>query len=161
VETSVLIRPAFPDDAPAIHAMVVELARDTGKLDLITSTSDDIRRHGFGDAPAFGTLIALRDGKPVGLAVYFGEFSTWRGRRGVYLQDLYVVPDMRGSGLGRRLVKAVVERTAAEGASYMRLAVDADNDAAAKFYERIGFAEIVEDRLFMLIGDAFEKLKRE
>lgn len=156
-----LIRPADPDDAPAIHAMVVALARDTGKLDLITSTPDDIRGAGFGATPAFKSLIASRDGKPVGLALYFDEYSTWRGRRGVYLQDLYVVPEFRSTGLGKRLVKAVVERTATEKATYMRLAVDAGNEAAARFYERIGFAEVVEDRLFMLVGDAFDKLKRE
>lgn len=156
-----LIRPANPDDAPAIHAMVVDLARDTGKLDLVTSTPDDIRRDGFGAAPSFKSLIAVREGKPVGLALYFDEYSTWRGRRGVYLQDLYVAPAMRGAGLGRRLVKAVIDRTAAEGATYMRLAVDADNKAAARFYERIGFSEVAEDQLFMLKGDAFQKLKRE
>lgn len=159
MEISTLIRPATVDDAPAIHAMLVDLARYIGKVETVTSTPEDIRRHGFGASPAFRTLIATRGGKAVGLALYFDEFSTWRGRRGVYLQDLYVAPDLRGSGLGRLLVKAVVARAAADGAVYLRLAVDEENEQAARFYARLGFIES-PDKLLVLDVGAFAAISQ-
>lgn len=154
---ALVIRPATEKDADAIHAMIVALARDTGKSKLVTSTADDIRRDGFGARPAFQALIACRGERPVGLALHFAEYSTWRGRRGVYLQDLYVAPEARGAGVGARLIAALAVEAATRGAVYMRLAVDAENHQAARFYERLGFVEHEEDRMFFLDHAAFEK----
>lgn len=157
----IAIRRATAEDAGAIHAMVVALARETGQEAFITSTIELIRRGGFDEAPAaFEAFLALRGRDVVGLALYFYEFSTWRGRRGVYIQDLYVAADARGAGLGRRLVGAVAARGAAKGASYIKLAVDRANDEAAAFYARLGFSERSEDRIFALDGKAFEALSR-
>ncbi|MEE2692173.1 MAG: GNAT family N-acetyltransferase [Pseudomonadota bacterium] len=157
--TGVTIRKATRADAAAIHRMVVDLARATGKLGAVSSTVDDIAREGFGDKPAFEALIAFDGEEAVGLALYFPEFSTWRGERGVYLQDLYVAETARRAGLGRRLVEALAAEAGRQGAAYLRLSVDAANQRAAAFYERLGFAEMREDRMFILKDARFEALR--
>ncbi len=156
----VTIRKATRGDAPAIHEMVVALARATGKLDLVTSAPDDIARDGFGERPAFDALIAFDGLHAVGLALYFPEYSTWRGRRGIYLQDLYVSEAARGAGVGRRLIEALAAEAGRQGAAYLRLAVDEANARAAAFYERLGFVESREDRMFMLKDAAFGALSK-
>ncbi|NJM35835.1 MAG: GNAT family N-acetyltransferase [Rhodomicrobium sp.] len=155
------IRKATRQDATAIHRMVLELARATGKLSDVSSAAEDIAREGFGGNPAFEALLAVDGDEAVGLALFFPEFSTWRGERGIYLQDLYVDDRRRASGLGRRLVGAVAHRAAAQGASYLRLSVDAANEGAAAFYGRLGFVEAREDRMFMLKGAAFDALLKK
>jgi ribosomal protein S18 acetylase RimI-like enzyme len=157
----IIIREAVEGDAPAIHAMVVALAHHVGKPELVTSTVRSIRRHGFGGDQAFETLIAERAGKPVGLVLFFDEFSTWRGRRGLYVQDLYVAESERASGLGRRLLAELAARGAKKDADYIRLSVEAANQGAAKFYERLGFEERTSERMFVLAGEAFKALSKE
>ena len=154
----IVIRDAIEADARAIHEMVVALAGEIGKADAVTSEPEAIRRHGFGAERAFEALIAERDGRPVGLALYFYEFSTWRGRRGVYLQDLFVAKEVRASGVGKRLVAALAERAAGRGADYMKLAVEATNHSAAMFYKGLGFEERTSERTFVLADGAFHVL---
>jgi ribosomal protein S18 acetylase RimI-like enzyme len=157
----IVIREAIEDDAEAIHAMVVALAHHVGKPEYVTSTPDAIRRHGFGADRAFETLIAEQGGKPVGLILYFCEFSTWRGRRGVYVQDLYVAKEARALGLGKRLIAACVKGAAKRGAGYMRLSVERVNEGAAAFYERLGFEERLSERMFVLADEAFAAVAAE
>ncbi|HPE32362.1 MAG TPA: GNAT family N-acetyltransferase [Parvularculaceae bacterium] len=157
---TIVIRPATKEDASVIHDMVVALARDTGKMALVTSSVEDIARDGFGAAPAFEALIAEKNGAPVGLALFFPEYSTWRGRRGVYLQDLFVDGSVRGEGVGAKLIAALAARGARDGAVYMRLAVDDKNDSAAKFYDRLGFVEHKEDRMLFLDHGAFADMAK-
>ena len=154
----ILIREAEPEDAAIIRDMIAALARETGRPDIEVLSEDEVRLHGFGPHPDFRALIAEYKGAPVGLAVYFGEFSTWRGRRGVYIQDIYVTPDQQGAGVGRRLINAVLKRARNDGAVYLRLAADRSNAAAARFYKRIGFREAKEDRIFFLEGEPFDGL---
>ncbi|MFC2953706.1 GNAT family N-acetyltransferase [Marinicaulis aureus] len=154
----ILIREAEPEDAGAIRDMIAALARETGRPDIEVLSEEEVRLHGFGPHPDFRALIAEFKGKPVGLAVYFSEFSTWRGRRGVYIQDIYVTPDQQGAGVGRRLINAVLKRARNDGAVYLRLAADRSNAAASRFYRRIGFREAREDRIFVLEGEPFDAL---
>jgi len=95
----ITIRPATAEDAEVIHAMLRALAAGLGMADQISSTAEDIRLHGFGERPAFEALIAEQDGEPLGLSLYFSSFSSWNGKRGVYLQDIFV--DQRARGTGR------------------------------------------------------------
>ena len=95
------IRRAIEADAGTIHALVIELGAAVGMTGKVASRVEDIRDQGFGADPAFEALIAERDGAAVGLCLFFESFSTWDGRRGVYVQDIYVSEAARGLGLGR------------------------------------------------------------
>jgi ribosomal protein S18 acetylase RimI-like enzyme len=156
----VFIRDAKIGDAAAIQAMLVGLANDMGTPGAAKSTVETIEAHGFGEAPDFRVVIAEAKGRPIGLALYFPEFSTWRGKRGVFIQDLYVDAAYRSSRVGERLVDAVAVRGAARGAVYVKLAVDAANDKAARFYERLGFKEAKSDRIMVLEGAAFDAARK-
>ena len=87
-----------------------------------------------------------------GLVVYFPEFSTWKGRPGVFIQDLYVVPEVRGTGLGRRLLDAVKADAAGWGAVYVKLTVHGEQPGAVAFYKRLGF-QTREDELTLVLTD--------
>jgi GNAT superfamily N-acetyltransferase len=146
------IRLAGPEDAHTVHRLLRDLAAALGKSADLRSTVDDIARHGFGERPFFETVVAWFGGEAVGLAVYFFEFSTWRGQPGVYVQDLYVAPGMRGRGLGRDLIAAVRERAARDGARYVKLTVYDRNPEALAFYHSIGF-ESCEDELPLVLRE--------
>ncbi|HEX2138542.1 MAG TPA: GNAT family N-acetyltransferase, partial [Woeseiaceae bacterium] len=135
---AVAIRVATADDAENLHGMLLELARDTGLPEKIRSKPDDLRRLGFRERPAFHALIAERQDKPLGLSLFFYNFSSWRGELGVYVQDLYVAEDARGTGLGRRLVEETVRLGRLQGATHLRLSVDRGNEAAQRFYRGLG-----------------------
>jgi len=150
------VRDAKVGDAAAIQSMLTSLARDMGKPGAATSTVETIEKHGFGAAPDFHVVIAEAEGRPIGFALYFPEFSTWRGQRGVYIQDLFVEEAHRGAGVGEMLVGAVAKRAAASSAAYVKLAVDSGNPRAARFYERMGFSEAKGDRIFVFEGAAFD-----
>jgi len=146
------IRYATAADVPVIHALLCELEKVLGAGAKIKRKQEDLLRYGFSDEPFFQALIAYRGAEPVGLALFFREFSSWRGQPGVYLQDLYVAADTRGTGLGRELMKAVYEQARQWGATYCKLAVDTDNESAIAFYERLGFAVTDNERFLMRDG---------
>jgi len=133
------ISPATAEDATVIHQLLSELEQTLGVTGSIQRTSADILRFGFSEQPLFEALIARKADQPVGVAVYFSEFSTWRGSPGVYVQDLYVSSEVRGSGLGRQLMEAVFKRSRSWGATYCKLAVYGQNEPALKFYRHLGF----------------------
>ncbi len=145
----IVIAGATRADAPAIHDLLRALARALDRPHDVRSTPDDIARYGFGASPSFETVIARRGTAAVGLALFFYEFSTWRGCPGVYVQDLYVDEMLRGTGLGRRLLAAVVAQAAGREARYLRLAVDAGNAAGLGFYGRLGFVAPQEQTLVL------------
>jgi ribosomal protein S18 acetylase RimI-like enzyme len=133
-----LIRPATIDDAETIHAAILGIAEAVGEPHKVKSTPDDIRRFGFGPNPAFEALIAEVEGVFAGLCLFFPSFSTWQGRPGVYVQDLFVAKEFRGLGVGEKLLKRLAAVTRARGGRYIRLSVDTGNLRAQAFYERLG-----------------------
>ena len=145
----IIIANAVREDATAIHDLLRQLGVALNRPHDVKSTPDDIARYGFGPNPAFETILARRGGAAAGLVLYFYEFSTWRGCPGVYIQDLYVADDLRGSGLGRRLLAAVAVRAAGREATYMRLSVDVGNDEGLGFYGRLGFSAPNEQTLVL------------
>lgn len=149
------IRLAEARDAGLIHAGLVAMARVMEKGAKITSTPDDIRRHGFGNDPAFEVLIAEVDGTFAGLCLSFPSFSTWRGERGIYVQDLCVDETFRGRRIGEALLKAVARRAQERGAGYLRLSVDVTNKRAEAFYERLGITHSRDEHIHMIKGEAF------
>ena len=155
------IRLAQKPDAPAIHAMLLEIAKTTGCEDKFRSTPDDLVRDGFGDSPAFEALIATDHQTPVAVCVFFPSYSTFRGKAGLYIQDLYVAPSHRGGGFARHLVANVARRARASGKSYIRLSVDAENMVGQRFYEKLGMRHATDERIFVLDGPAFDHLATE
>lgn len=133
------IRRATVEDVPVIHRLLCELEKTLGATAKIKRQAEDLLKFGFSETPCFEALIAWRGGEPVGLALFFREFSSWLGSPGVYVQDLYVSPAVRGSGLGSMLMQAVYDRARDWAAAYCKLMVHADNEAAIAFYRRLGF----------------------
>lgn len=157
----IIIRPATLGDAGAIHGMILGIGAVLGQAEKIRGTVEDLERYGFGPDPAFEALIAEAGGTPVGLCLYFRSFSTWRGRPGAYVQDLFVDPACRGTGLGRRLLAACAAAMAARGGAYIRLSVDAANEAAQGFYRRAGFRHAADDMIHQIDGEDFTRLAGE
>jgi ribosomal protein S18 acetylase RimI-like enzyme len=158
-DDAVVLRPAAPADADAIHAMIKALAEEVGAAENVSSTPADIGRFGFSDPPAFHAIIAERSGKAVGLCLYFFSFSTWRGTPGIYIQDIYVASSERGRGLARRLLVESARSAAGQGAKFLRLSVDSENVAARKFYEKLGIRHSAKECIYMAFGEDFETLK--
>ncbi len=134
------LRPAAPTDAPLIHALVVELAEYERLGHAVVSTPADMAAALFGDAPRAFCDIAEWDGEPAGFALWFYDFSTFAGRHGIYLEDLYVRPGHRGRGLGRALLAGLARRCAAESLARLQWSVLDWNAAAIAFYRGLGAA---------------------
>ncbi|NDR56724.1 GNAT family N-acetyltransferase [Aliiruegeria sabulilitoris] len=153
------IRHATIADAEAIAAMLFRLAEETGDGPHFSTTAETIRAHGFGDAPLFETLIAEQNGAPAGLALFFRHFSTTRGQPGVYVQDLWIAPEGRSSGLGAALlIAAAAYARNSWGAAYLALTRHGHNEGADAFYTRFGFTAQESDVPMFLSGDGFTRL---
>jgi ribosomal protein S18 acetylase RimI-like enzyme len=157
-QNDIEVRLATDRDASTIHALIVELGKATGLRQKVTSRPEHFLRHGSGDRPAFQAFIAERAGKPLGLCLFFYSFSSWRGELGVYVQDLFVSSEARGSGLGRRLIEETARLAKKRGATYLRLSVARENTAAQKFYRTIGMSEAEDECIYQAAGSAFERL---
>jgi len=151
----ITLRPGTIDDVETIHAALLSLSRHIGSHQEIKSTADDLRTYGFGEKPAFSTLIAEVDGEFAGLCLHFPIFSTWMGRPGVYIQDLYVEDRFRGRRIGEKLLRRVAKECRAAGGVYLRLSVDTDNETAKAFYERLGIGWANYEQVQKIVGDAF------
>jgi GNAT superfamily N-acetyltransferase len=154
----VTVRLAGSGDAEAVYALVVELARSRNAMGKVLSTAADIARDGFGPDPAFEALIAEIDGTAVGLCLFFGSYSTWRGQRGIYVQDLVVADSARSLGVGRRLLAETAAIGRTRGAGYLRLSVDDDNPRAQAFYQRSGLHHSRPEQIYVLDDEAFVAL---
>ncbi len=103
------IRPARLEDVPTIASLIRELAVYEKLEDQVKATADDLARHLFGDRPAADVIIAEVEGDPVGFALFFSTFSTFRGQPGIYLEDLFVRPEHRGRGIGKTLLAGIAK----------------------------------------------------
>lgn len=152
------IRTATIDDAETIHAAILGIAEAVDELHKVKSTPDDIRRFGFGPTPAFETLIAEADGVFAGLCLFFPSFSTWHGRPGVYVQDLFTAKEFRGHGVGEKLLQRLAAVTRERGGRYIRLAVDTGNHRARAFYERVGLRLSDTEQIHAAYREDFDML---
>jgi GNAT superfamily N-acetyltransferase len=158
VTSGFTIRPARPDDVPAVVAMVHELADFESAADQCHLTEDQLREAMYGERPAlFGHVAADVRDEPIGFALWFLNFSTWEGTHGLYLEDLYVRPVARGTGAGGALLAALAAICVERG--YRRLEwVMLDWNPAAEFYAAIG-ATVTADWLpYRLTGAALHRL---
>lgn len=135
---SVAVRPAAPGDEAAILRMIHALAAFEREPDAVVATEAMLTENLFGEGAHVHAHIAERDGRAVGLALWFLNYSTWTGRPGLYLEDLFVDPAERKSGVARALMVALAEEAMARGCARMDWAVLDWNVEAMKFYERIG-----------------------
>lgn len=134
-----VIRPMQEADVAAVAEMLARLADhlEPGFVPLADVAS--VTRYGPSGLRLFDALVATRDGRFVGLCLYTYAFSSYRGRPGVFVQDLYVEPSQRGTGLGRALLVAALRREAANGCTYAKLEVHRVNSGAIAFYRHLGF----------------------
>jgi len=152
------IRPATIEDAPLLLLLIRELA-EYDRLSQETSIiEDDIIRDAFGPVPKFRAVIAEWDGRPAGYAVFFEFYSTFQGRTGLFLDDLYVRPPHRKHGIGRALLAHVARIAWQEGYFCMRWEVLNWNESAIEFYRKLGAVFFDEWKSACLIGEALESV---
>ncbi|OHT88959.1 GNAT family N-acetyltransferase [Mycobacteroides saopaulense] len=132
------IRRATEADVPAIVGLIEDLAEYEKLRDECQITEDQLRTALFGSAPALFAHVAESDGVVCGTAVWFLNFSTWTGRHGIYLEDLYVKPEQRGTGLGKALLSALAAECVANGYTRLEWAVLDWNTPSIKFYDSLG-----------------------
>src|SRR5688572_1441474 len=132
------IRPATPADVPLILRFVRELAEYEREPDAAVATEELMHAALFGDDHVAHGLVASVDGEPAGFAIYFFNFSTWLGRPGLYLEDLYVAPRARRAGVGRALLARLAQIAVEKNCGRMEWAVLDWNEPAIKFYRSLG-----------------------
>lgn len=154
----ITLRPIGRDDVPQVLAFIRELARYEHLEHEVLATESDLREALFGEPRYAEVVFACLGSEPVGFALFFHNFSTFKGRPGIYLEDLYVRPEMRGRGIGRKLL-AWLARTALERrCARLEWAVLDWNVPSIAFYERLGARALDDWRTFRLTGAALEQL---
>jgi GNAT superfamily N-acetyltransferase len=169
-----VIRAAEPADVPALHALIRELARYEKLEDQHVGTQDALREHLFGARQYCEALVALRksadadagagadaNGRVVGFALFFHNYSTFLARPGLYLEDLFVLPDERRQGYGRELLRALARIAVERGCGRFEWSVLHWNEPAIRFYKALGATPLEEWGLFRLTGDALTALADE
>ena len=158
---AVVVRPATPADVPIILELIRELAiYENEPLTTVKATEADILRDGFGAERRFECLLVEVAGRPAGFTLFFHNYSTWEGRAGIYVEDIFVSDWARGRNIGRRLLAEIAAIAESRGCRRVDLSVLHWNPARA-FYERIGLVEMSEWRPYRLRGDAFTALAAE
>ena len=153
------IRPARPGDEHDILRLVQALADYEREPDAVETTAGDLRDHLFAEVPHVFAHVAELDGRIVGIAVWFLNFSTWKGRHGIYLEDLFVDPGARGDGVARALLLALAAEAEARGCARMEWSVLDWNELAKGFYRRIGARANDGWEPWRLDGDALRALQ--
>jgi len=156
--TDFQIRPARVQDVPIILQLIRDLATYERAPDEVTATEEQLVSVLFGERPAAEVLLAFEEESPAGFAVYFYNFSTWLGRPGLYLEDLFVKPEKRGKGYGRALLVELAKIARDRGCGRMEWAVLDWNEPAIKFYQALGATPMHEWTVFRLTRDEIAKL---
>ncbi|MBT1094841.1 GNAT family N-acetyltransferase [Streptomyces chartreusis] len=155
-----MIRPATPADIPALHALIRELAEYEKALEEAKATEEQLHEALFGDRPAAYAHIAADDatGETVGCAVWFLNFSTWRGVHGIYLEDLYVRPTARGAGHGKALLTELARICVERGYQRLEWSVLNWNTPSIAFYDSLGARPQNEWTVYRLTDESLTKL---
>ncbi|KUL58332.1 MULTISPECIES: GNAT family N-acetyltransferase [unclassified Streptomyces] len=155
-----MIRAAVPADVPVIHALVRDLATYEKAADEAVATEEQLHEALFGERPAAFAHIAQDDssGETVGFALWFLDFSTWRGVHGIYLEDLYVRPEARGGGHGKALLTELARICGERGYERLEWSVLDWNEPSIAFYRSLGARPQSEWTVFRLTDDALSTL---
>ena len=155
------IRSATPGDLPVIMELIRGLAEYEKLADRVTATPELIERALFSDRPYAECLIAESEGTAAGFAIFYHNFSTFLGQPGIYLEDLFVLPELRGHGIGRALLSRLAAIAVERDCGRLEWAVLDWNEPAIKFYRGLR-AEMLDDwRIFRLTGNALADLAGE
>jgi GNAT superfamily N-acetyltransferase len=157
-EMATTIRKAVPADVPLILEFIRALAAFEREPDAVTATEEDLLRDGFGESPYYQCLIAEYEGKAAGFAFYFFNYSTWTGRPGLYLEDVYVHEEFRGLGIGKALLARVAAIAVEKGCPRLQWEVLDWNTPAVAFYAGLGASFLDEWRNVRMTGEALERL---
>jgi GNAT superfamily N-acetyltransferase len=152
------LEPAAERDVPVILRLIKGLAEYEHLAHVVTATEETLRESLFREPRVADAVIAWNDGEAVGYALWFQTYSTFLGQRGLYLEDLFVVPGSRGGGIGRALLAHVADQAITRGCGRVEWAVLDWNEPAIRFYRRLGAHAVDEWRLYRLTGDALRDL---
>jgi GNAT superfamily N-acetyltransferase len=156
-----IITPATPSDIPVILDFIRELAEYEHLSHTVTATENNLRQHLFGPSPAAEVLLAKIHDKPVGFALYFTTFSTFLARPGIWLEDLFVLPEFRHQGIGRALLKAVASIAIKRNCGRLEWSVLDWNQPAIQLYKKLGAIPMNDWTTQRLTGDALSRLAGE
>lgn len=157
----VSIRPAVPGDVAQILQFIRDLAAYEKSPDSVVATEPQVHDAMFGERPVIEAVMAATGGRQVGFALFFHNYSTWTGWRGIYLEDLYVAPEARGSGTGKALLSHVARLAVERGCARFEWAVLDWNTPAIGFYRKLGAVPMDEWTVMRLTGDALHKVAAE
>ena len=152
------LRFATADDVGLILEFIQQLAAYENLLDEIVTDEDQLRQSLFGERRVAEVVIAAYDGEPAGFALFFHNFSTFLGRPGIYVEDLFVIPSLRGRGIGKILLSFLARLAVERGCGRLEWWVLDWNEPAIRFYERLGAQAMDEWTVFRVTGDALEDL---
>jgi len=155
------IEPATEQDLPAIVHLVRQLARYEKLEHAMVASQDDFRKALFGAESNAHALMAFVDDAAVGLALYFYNFSTFAGRRGIYLEDIFVEPEHRGRGIGSALLRRLASIAKDQNCGRMEWSVLTWNQPSIDFYHRLGAVTLDDWRIFRLHGEPLEQLAKD
>ncbi len=152
------IHEANPEDVPLILSFIRELAEYEREPNAVRATEDDLRRDGFSANPKFRVIIAESDGNPAGMAFFFHHYSTWQGRQGLFLEDLFVRPQFRGKGIGKALMVHLAQVAIAEHCYGMRWEVLDWNTTAIEVYQKLEARFRENWRVMQIAGEDLKRL---
>jgi GNAT superfamily N-acetyltransferase len=155
------IRFATPEDVPLVLSFIRGLAEYERLASEVVATEAGLRESLFGPRPACEVLIASHDGLPAGFALFFHNYSTFLGRPGLYLEDLFVLPERRGKGIGKALLERLAALAVERGCGRLEWSVLDWNTPAIDFYKKLGAVPMEDWTVFRVTGDALKKLAKE
>ncbi len=156
-----IIRQAVENDVATILALIKDLAEYEMLSHEVEATEADIRQSLFGQRPVAEALIGELDGVPISFALFFYNFSTFLGKPGIYLEDLYVKPDYRSNGFGRKMLAHIARLATERNCGRFEWSVLDWNEPAIRTYDRLNARPMKEWILYRLTGDALDKLAQE